>query len=189
MPQSPHPPSLLESAPRRRVLAPGWLPPLIAAAAAGVAYALADDPLARVLVPFAVALGAYVLGAALARLWPRARWRVTELGLHRLRGTRNVATHLSTPAQPLVLTVPDLAVRMPLDYGASAIGSLSATGATGLRMSPFPFHLAFRRIGLPLRLADGKNAVPGLAAHWEAGFARREAALLAAAAEGPLPAP
>lgn len=189
MPQSPHPPSLLESAPRRRVFAPGWLPPLIAPAAAGVAYALADDPVLRLLVPFAVALGAYVLGAALARLLPRARWRVTELGLHRLRGTRNVATHLSTPAQPLVLTVPDLVVRMPLDYGASAIGSLSATGATGLRMSPFPFHLAFRRIGLPLRLADGKGAAPGLAAHWEAGFARREAALLAAAAEGPLPSP
>ncbi|QKV91363.1 hypothetical protein HUT19_06065 [Streptomyces sp. NA02950] len=188
MSQSSHPPSLLESNARPRVFAPAWLPPLSALAAAGTAYALGDDPLTRVLVPLAVALGCWALAAAVARLRPPVRWRVTELGLHKLRGGRNVTTHVFTAAQPLVLTVPELALRRPLDYGAGRIGDLSVSGATGMRMSAFPLHLALRRLGIPLRLADEKDAAPGQAARWEARFSRREAALLGAAAEGPLPA-
>lgn len=178
----------IESNRPRPVFAPWWMPPLTGLGAGVLAYVTADDALVRTLLPPAAALLGWLLGAARARLGARPVWRLSGAGLQRLRGGRATATYPFSRERPLLLSAMALEVRAPTDYGSTKVGSLCAMGLEDMAIAMFPFWVTSRRLGAPVRLFDGPGEPEGNAAAREAGFSRREAALLAAAAEGPLPA-
>lgn len=179
----------IESNRPRSVFAPWWMPPLTGVVAGVLAYVTADDALLRTLLPLAAALLGWLLGAARQRLGARTVWRLSGAGLQRLRGGRATATTYSfSRERPLLLSAMALEVRAPTDYGSTKVGNLCAMGLEDMAIAMFPFWVTTRRLGAPLRLFDGPGEPEGNAAAREAGFSRREAALLAASAEGPLPA-
>ncbi|GGV34644.1 hypothetical protein GCM10010277_20040 [Streptomyces longisporoflavus] len=178
----------IESNRPRSVFAPWWMPPLTGVVAGVLAYVCADDTLVRTLLPLAVAFLCWLLGAAWPRLSVRTVWRLSGAGLQRLRGGRATATYPFSRERPLLLSAMALEVRAPTDYGSTKVGNLCAMGLEDMAIAMFPFWVTTRRIGAPLRLFDGPGEPEGNAAAREAGFSRREAALLAASAEGPLPA-
>ncbi|GAA3101775.1 hypothetical protein GCM10010449_26140 [Streptomyces rectiviolaceus] len=165
------------------------MPPLTGVVAGVLAYVTADDTLVRTLLPLAAALLGWLLGAAWPRLKARTVWRLSGAGLQRLRGGRATATTYSfSRERPLLLSAMALEVRAPTDYGSTKVGNLCAMGLEDMGIAMFPFWVTTRRLGAPLRLFDGPGEPEGNAAAREAGFARREAALLSASAEGPLTA-
>ncbi|MFG2648790.1 hypothetical protein [Streptomyces sp. NPDC048436] len=178
----------IESNRPRSVFAPWWMPPLTALFAGVLAYVSADDTLLRTLLPLAAALLGWLLGAAWPRLRARTVWRLSGAGLQRLRGGRATETYSFSREHPLLLSAMALEVRAPTDYGSTKVGNLCAMGLEDMAIAMFPFWITTRRLGAPLRLFDGPGEPEGNAAAREAGFSRREAALLSAAAEGPLPA-
>ncbi|WP_409060756.1 hypothetical protein [Streptomyces sp. SYP-A7185] len=178
----------VESNRGRAVFAPWWMPPLTGLGAGVLAYVTADDVLVRTLGPLAAALLGWLLGAAGPRLGARTGWRLSGAGLQRLRGGRATATYPFSRERPLLLSAMSLDVRAPTDYGSTKVGNLCALGLEDMAIAMFPFWVTTRRLGAPLRLFDGPGEPEGNAAAREAGFSRREAALLAASAEGPLPA-
>ncbi|MEU6673292.1 hypothetical protein [Streptomyces sp. NPDC046925] len=178
----------IESNRPRSVFAPWWMPPLTGVVAGVLAYVSADDTLARTLVPLAVALLGWLLGAVWPRLSAPTLWRLSGTGLQRLRGGRTTATYPFSRERPLLLSAMALEVRAPTDYGSTKVGNLCAMGLEDMAIAMFPFWVTTRRLGAPLRLFDGPGEPEGNAAAREASFSRREAALLAASAEGPLPA-
>ncbi|MDF9811647.1 hypothetical protein [Streptomyces sp. SPB162] len=180
--------AVLESNRLRTDPAPWWMPPSTAAVAGALASVLADDRLLRVLVPLAVAALAWGAATLWWRLRPLTFWRLSASGLQQLRGGRVRVTHSFSREQPLTLLVPGLDVLAPAEYGATRVGKLCSVGVEEMGLAMFPFHLTARRLGAPVRITDGQGAASGAAVHWETVFARREAALLTAAAEGPLPA-
>ncbi|MDJ0344156.1 hypothetical protein QMK19_26350 [Streptomyces sp. H10-C2] len=181
--------TVLESNRLRAVLAPWWMPPSTALAAGLIAYALAGDRLLRLVVPLGVAALAWAAAVGWRRLRPLTFWRLSASGLQWLRGGRVMETHTFSRDRPLTLLVPDLDVLAPAEYGATKVGSLCSMGVAGMGLAMFPFHLTARRLGAPVLITDRRGDASGAAVHWETVFARREAALLAAAAEGPLPVP
>lgn len=180
--------AVLESNRLRADPAPWWMPPSTAVLAGVIAYVLADDRLLRLVVPFAVAALAWGAAAGWRRLRPLTFWRLSASGLQQLRGGRVRVTHPFSRERPLTLLVPDLEVLAPAEYGATKVGRLCSMGVEDMALAMFPFHLTTRRLGAPVRIVDRQGAASGAAVHWETVFARREAALLSAAAEGPLPA-
>lgn len=179
---------VLESSRPRRDPAPRWMPPSTAVLAGAIACLPADGRLLRVVLPLAVAALAWGAAVLWWRLRPPAFWRLSASGLQRLRGGRVRETHSFSRERPLTLLVPGLDVLAPAEYGATRVGRLCSVGVREMGMAVFPFHLTARRLGAPVRITDGQGGTSGEAVHWETVFARREAALLTAAAEGPLPA-
>lgn len=180
--------AVLESNRLRADPAPWWLPPSTAVIAGVVAYPLADDRLLRLLVPLAVTALAWAAAAGWRRLRPMTFWRLSASGLQKLRGGKVTETHPFSRERPLTLLVPGLDVLAPAGYGATKVGRLCSMGATEMGMAMFPFQLTARRLGAQVRITDPEGAASGEAVHWRTVFARREAALLSASAEGPLPA-
>ncbi|MEV0318509.1 hypothetical protein ACIBKX_09910 [Streptomyces sp. NPDC050658] len=178
----------IESNRPRNVFAPWWMPPLTALAAGVLAYLLADDTLVRTLIPLAAALLGWLIGALRPQLRADTVWRLSGVGLERLRSGKATATYSFSRERPLLLSAMALEVRAPTDYGSTKVGNLCAMGLEDMTIAMFPFWVTTRRLGAPLQLFDGPGEPEGNAAAREAGFARREAALLSAAAEGPLPA-
>ncbi|MFF1692408.1 hypothetical protein ACFVXC_02125 [Streptomyces sp. NPDC058257] len=178
----------IESNRPRTVFAPWWMPPLTGVVAGLLAYVSADDTLVRTLVPLGAALLGWLLGAAWPRLRARTVWRLSGAGLQRLGGGRATTTYPFSREHPLLLSAMALEVRAPTDYGSTKVGNLCAMGLEDMAIAMFPFWVTTRRLGAPLRLFDGPGEPEGNAVAREAGFSRREAALLAASAEGPLPA-
>ncbi|MFG2497593.1 hypothetical protein ACGFSB_05175 [Streptomyces sp. NPDC048441] len=178
----------IESNRPRSVFAPWWMPPLTAIVAGVLAYVTADDTLVRTLIPLAAALFGWLVGVAWLRLRARTVWRLSGAGLQRLRAGKATVTYPFSREHPLLLSAMALEVRAPTDYGSTKVGNLCAMGLEDMTIAMFPFWVTTRRLGAPLRLFDGPGEPEGNAAAREAGFSRREAALLAAVAEGPLPA-
>ncbi|MFE6165418.1 hypothetical protein ACFQ7F_41685 [Streptomyces sp. NPDC056486] len=170
----------IESNRPQTVFAPWWMPPLTGVVAGVLAYVSADNTLVRTLVPLAAALLGWLLGAAWPRLRARTVWRLSGAGLQRLSGGRATATYPFSREQPLLLSAMALEVRAPTDYGSTKVGNLCAMGLEDMAIAMFPFWVTTRRLGAPLRLFDGPGEPEGNAAAREAGFSRREAALLAA---------
>ncbi|RFU87969.1 hypothetical protein DY218_04230 [Streptomyces triticagri] len=180
--------AVLESNPLAPYFAPIPLPATAAFIAGLLAWLMPVRTSLRVVIAIGV-LGAIWIGCRRASRRRRATtWRLHPGELQQLEYGQVVARHAFSREQPFQLQGYELQLYKS-DNARDApveVDRLCVAGVDDMRIQMFPFVLATRRLGMPVRVVEEPGGP--LDEEWHYVFDVREAALLEAAAEGPAPA-